>query len=546
MSEYDAIFSRLGQGNGGGNEYDDIMQSVIAGQSPASVPPPMSQAPQKRPFTLLPEGWEERANSLNPRDTIGGLIRGAASIGSTLIRPFESSAENDQRRKSVDQFNAEVVGADPNSNLYRTNKLIAELAGTAGAGSVIANGLRMIPGAAAALPNLIPAIESGGMVANGAKGLYGMLTRTAGGAVNGAATAGLVDPRNADEGMMLGGATPALVQGAHAVTKGVGEAWRGQPINPTMAKTASEGIKEGYVVPPNMIAPSWRSRVMESFSGKQATEQLASVRNQEVTEKLTRQALGIADDVPLTRSTLEDLRKTAGKAYAEVSSLSPQAAADLEALKQARNDSQAWFKAYNRSASPNDLAKAKDFRTAAQQLEQSLEQHAAAANRPELIPALRDARKEIAKTFTVERALNTNAGTIDPRVYARLSEKGMPLSDGLDVAGRFASAFPKVNKSIQQIGSPAVHNLNAIMGMGLGSGAGGMAALSGMGAAGAAGTGLAGLAAPFVVPPLARSIMFSGPVQRGLATQPGRGLLTQSIEDLSPLMHRSAGLLTVQ
>jgi hypothetical protein len=275
-------------------------------------------------------------------------------------------------------------------------------------------------------------------------------------------------------------------------------------------QTLKESIEAGYVVPPNLAEPSTINAIIESFSGKQATGQLASVRNQNVTEKLVREALGLAEDAPLTKGALEQIRKVEGGAYKAVGNLSPKAEMDLEALKQARNDAQGWFNAYNRSASPADLAKAKDFRDTAEVLELQLESHAQNAGKPELIPALRDARKQIAKTYTVERALNNATGTVNARVLGRLYEKGKPLSDGLDVVGKFASGYPAVAQAPQQMGSPAAHNLRAMAGML--AGGGGAALLSNP-------AGLALGAIPFAAPAAARSIMFRSGAQQALANR---------------------------
>lgn len=489
-----------------------------------------SDKPNLRDF----EGYD-RAMNYDPRDAIGGQIRGTASIGSTLLRPFESAEANAERRKSVDSALTSLVGSDPSSTQYQTNKLLAEVAGTAGVGGMVANGLRMIPGAANALPTLLPAIQSGGMSANGATGAYGMANRIAGGAVNAGATAGLVDPKDAKAGAMIGAVAPPVIQGTYRVANTAGNAMRSGAMNPTLQQTAKEAIEAGYVIPPNMVKPGLGSQVIESISGKQATQQIASTKNTQVTEGLVRQSLGIPADVPLTKGTLDGLRKKAAAPYAEVSALSPQAAADLEALKQARNDAQAWFKAYNRSASPADLAQAKQFRAQSDALEMALEQHAQAAGKPDLIPRLHEARKEIAKTYTVERALNDAAGTVDARVLGRMHEKGMPLSDGLDTAGKFASAFPTVAKSPQQVGSPAAHNLKSFGSLLLGGG--GYAAMGPVGGAAAA--------VPFIAPPIARSIMFSKPMQRSLIapSMQGPGLLGLTLDEAAPLLYRSGGLL---
>lgn len=527
---------------------------LVKWDEPAPKESPKAEAPKIDPRMVK---WEDeapkatdlqsygmsRVQSYDPTDSIAGAVRGAGSIGATLLAPLDwlarkAGVENsiigrDDRRSQMDA-GLQTLGADPQSTQFQANKLLGEVAGTAGAGSIVANGLRAIPGAARALPNLISAIESGGMTAGGAKGGYGMATRVAGSAVNGGVTAGLVNPDDAKAGMLVGGATPPVIAAAGKTGAVIGEALRAKPINPTVQQTAKDAIEAGYVIPPNMVAPNLKSQVFESISGKQATQQIASTRNTEVTEKIVRDALGIPQGTPLSQSTLENLRKTAGKAYANVSALSEQAAADLEALKIARNESQSWFKAYNRSASPIDLAKAKQFRAEADALEHALENHAKLANRPELIPALRNARKEIAKTYTVGRALNDAAGTVDARILGRMYEKGVPLSDGLEVAGKFASAFPTVAKSPQQIGSPAAHNLKAFGS--LLTGAGGYAAMGPAGAAAAA--------VPFLAGPAARSIMFSKPVQRSLVATPSAGgLLSDALDEALPLIYRSNGLL---
>lgn len=486
-----------------------------------------------------------RVENYSGANAVGGAIRGAGSIGSTLLRPFDTAQENRDRRAGIDQGLANLIGSDPASPAYQATKLATEIAGTAGAGSGIAAGLSKIPGVAGALPNLLPAIQSGGMVANGASGLRGVATRALGGAISGGATAGLIDPAYAKEGALIGGATPVAVAGAGALGKALGGG--AQPISPRLLETARESVDAGYVIPPNMVKPSIGNQMLESVSGKQATQQLASTRNTQNTERLVRGALGIADDVPLSNATLENLRKTAGKAYADVSAISPQAAADLEALKIARNQRQVYFNSYQKSGNPEHLAQAKEFRAAAEALETQLEKHAADAGQSELIPALRNARKEIAKTYTVGRALNDAAGTVDAKTLGRLYEKGVPLSDGLETAGKFASAFPSIARTPQAVGSPAAHNLRT-WGSALSGSLGGAAAVgAGAGAIGTGGASLAAAAIPWVAGAGSRAVMFSPAMQRSMTAIPQPGLLGSSIDEIAPLLYRTApGLLTAR
>lgn len=497
----------------------------------------------------------DKVNSYDPTDTLAGWARGAGSIGATLLAPKDAleswiakrmGADMPAPNRRTEMDNAlRTLGADPDSTQFKTNKLLAEVAGTSGVGGAVAKGVSMIPGATKALPTLIPAIQSGGMTANGAKGLYGMANRVAGGAVNGAFTAGLVNPDDASTGMVIGGATPPVIKAVGATGSVIGDALRSKPINPTLQQTAKESIEAGYVIPPNMVKPSFGNRVLESFSGKQATQQIASTKNTAVTEGLVRKALGIGPDVPLKQSTLESLRKTAGKAYADVSSLSPQAAADLEALMNAREEMKLAFNEYNKTGARQALKDGKQFKAVADSLETALETHAKAANQDGLVPALRQARKDIAKTYTVGRALNDAAGTVDAKTLARMYEKGLPLSDGLDVAGRFASAFPTVAKTPQHIGSPAAHNLTALLSTGLGGAGAAGGSLLGAGALATGGLGAVGAALPFVTPPIARSIMFSKPLQNSLGNVagPSNGLLNLSLEEALPLIYRSNALL---
>lgn len=516
---------------------------AAAWSSAPVVPPAM-----KKPAVQAPEPTFLDSVKQGVGNLAAGAVRGAGSIGATLLSPVDAAARalNDgkpvniggynivgQDRRSAMDGGLTELGAQPDAFLFKAGKLGGEIAGTAGAGGLVAKGAAAIPGVASKAPMFLEALKTGGMSLGGTTGskLADMALRVGGGAVSGGATAGLVNPEDAGAGALIGGIAPPVIQAAGAAGKAIGQKAaekyadelakfkRAEP----MRNTLKESLGAGYVVPPNMVNPSTKNALIESFSGKQATSQVASVRNQGVTDKLVRQALGLADDVPLTKGTLEQIRTASGQAYRDVAKLSPKAEIDLEALKEARNASQGWFNAYNRSASPADLAKAKEFRDLAEVLEMQLESHAKAAGKDAMIPALREARKQIAKTYTVERALNDATGTVNAKVIGRLFDKKKPLSDGLDTVGRFASGFPSVAQAPQQMGSPAAHNLRA------------MASLL-MGGAGAAATGPLGLAAgaaPFVAGPASRALMFRQGAQQALANQ------------AAPTMAKPAQLLSI-
>lgn len=549
-------------------------------------------AQQNSKTAMSPEEWlaSQKSPGFNDRggllhNLVGGFLRGSGSIGATILAPVDAAARalnggkpvsvggydilGQDRRTAMDE-GLRSAGVDTDSLAFKGGKIGAEVAGTAGAGGVVAKGMtatasslanlapqvaqyapqiaKGIPALSEALTKFAPVVQSGGMtVGNAGTGsaLGNAAVRSAGGAVNGAVTAGLVNPEDAGTGAVVGAVAPNVIKVAGEIGKAAGAKASGKYAE-ALAKynreapkraTIAEAVDAGYVIPPNMANPSAKNRIIESFAGKDAVSQLVSVKNQDTTEKLVRQALGLADDAPLTKTALEQIRKVEGGAYKKVADLSPQAEIDLEALKQARNEAQGWFNAYNRSASPADLAKAKEARDLAEVLELQLESHAKNAGKEELIPALREARKQIAKTYTVERALNDATGTVNARVIGRMHEKGKPLSDGLDVVGRFASGFPKAANAPQQMGSPGAHKLQSALATALGGGG-----FATMGPA-----GLVGAAIPYATSEAAKALVFRKGAQQALANQAAPTIsnaqkLAQILQDpeMQMLLARSA------
>jgi hypothetical protein len=193
--------------------------------APAAMPAPAAKAPESRGF-LRSAG-----------DVLAGAVRGAGSIGATALAPIDiardaiagkglSLESNRQRRADMDAALGEL-GADTNSWAYKGGKLAGEVAGTAGMGGAVANVAGRGLGAVA--PSLLPraqpllsAIQSGGMTAPGA----GMLTRTAGGAITGGATAAAVNPEDVVSGAVAGGAMPGAVRALGSVGSAVGRQLR--------------------------------------------------------------------------------------------------------------------------------------------------------------------------------------------------------------------------------------------------------------------------------------------------------------------------------
>lgn len=278
--------------------------------------------------------------------------------------------------------------------------------------------------------------------------------------------------------------------------------------NTVADETIGRASEAGYVVPPSAVNPSWLNRRLESVAGKAAVGQEAAFRNQEVTNKLARQALGLADDVPIKESTLKQVRTEAGKAYKAVADLDPRAATALQRLKDARAESKVQWNFYNKTGTPEALRKAKGLETQIDILERVIEKSASNAGKPELVSALKEARTRIAKSYDVERALNLGTGDVSAPVVGRLFDKGKVTGD-LETVGRFAEAFPAYARDAARIPTPGVSKSEAITSA--------LLATVGSGTHGAPGLMAGGL--PFLSGP-ARSLVLSRPYQDALVRVP--------------------------
>jgi hypothetical protein len=212
-----------------------------------------------RNFARDGDGTAFDAVKRGARDVVAGLVRGAGSIGATIAAPVdyaedyikgdrgknlsslvtgkELPSRNAERRARLDENARELLGANTDSLVYKGGKLTGEVAGSAGAAGVLANGARVL----GAAPELVTAISSGGFSGGG-----NLLARAVGGSINGAATAGLVNPEEAGTGAVVGGLLPGGVKVAGKVGNALSDAsgWVSKKlmqsaIKPTLAQRQS-------------------------------------------------------------------------------------------------------------------------------------------------------------------------------------------------------------------------------------------------------------------------------------------------------------------
>jgi hypothetical protein len=236
----------------------DILQSQLSAQQRVPALPGAEDTLQQF----------KRDVSQGAGNLAAGLVRGAGSIGATLKAPFDylddaimgdragKVSRNEERRRGIDSGLKEL-GAEPDSALYGLGKLGGEVAGTAGIGAVAA-----LPAKAMGLPRLGAAIETAGFRtgAQPATAFAGKAAdlgiRTAGGAITGAAAAGLVNPSDATTGAAIGGALPGAAKAAGSVGVAIGRKVAGKQASPEVVALAQRAKELGIDIPVDRITNS--------------------------------------------------------------------------------------------------------------------------------------------------------------------------------------------------------------------------------------------------------------------------------------------------
>lgn len=203
-------------------------------------------------------------------DLAAGAVRGAGSIGATLLAPLDAAARSvgvqnewigrTDRRQAMDD-GLRSLGADTNSLAFKGGKLGAEIAGTAGVGGALAKGARvMLPAMAQAVPyvaNVIRAVETAGAAGGG------LATRSVGAGINGVFTAGLVNPDDAMAGGVVGAATPGVIGLAGKAGTAIADMVRPNSSSIPLARAAVD--KYGIPLAPADVTDSRAVKGVRSF-----------------------------------------------------------------------------------------------------------------------------------------------------------------------------------------------------------------------------------------------------------------------------------------
>ena len=255
------------------------------------------------------------------QDATGGILRGAGSIGTSIMRALpnflggDTEQESAARRANLDPSIAQFTGANPESTGYQTSKLATEILGTAGAGGVLAKGLSAIPGAAKYAAPLIDALRTGGFSVGGQTGATGLALRAAGGGATGGASAAMVNPEDAAKGAAISAAIPVGGKLLGETGKLLGKALRPSAETTAIAQKAQQyGIPLGLGdIAENKAVQATRSILKDApFSGGMA--QGAQEAKQEAFNKAVGATFG-APDKKLTLPVLDAAKDRMGTEF---------------------------------------------------------------------------------------------------------------------------------------------------------------------------------------------------------------------------------------
>ena len=328
-----------------------------------------------------------------------------------------------------------------------------------------------------------------------------------------------------------------------------------QELNAVRDATLRAAQQEGYAVTPGSVSPTGKNILAERMAGKTHLEQLASVQNQTVTDKLARRAVGISDTAPLTSTAMQDIRKAEyTKGYEPIKQIGeiktdPAFLDDLISVESKYAGAGASFPGavpesvtkliknftvdkFNskdavevtrtlRDEAKGNFRKGEDALAKAQidvsnALENQIERSLTAsnnANAADMLEQFRLSRQRMAVSHTIEDAIKEGGGSVIASKLARDIQSGKYVSGDIKTIAEFANVFPRVAQTFSQIGAPGA---GTMMGRSLSGGAGAAAGYSMGGPTGMGIGGALGAIAPEMVSAGMRNYMLSGTAQRNM------------------------------
>ena len=301
-----------------------------------------------------------------------------------------------------------------------------------------------------------------------------------------AATTGTINPAQMMNEAAVGGIMTAPTATISALTTPKAPAQLTQP-----QLVAERAIAQGATLPPTQVNPTLLNRLLEGFSGKQQTGQVASIKNQEAVNAQARKALNLPEDTVITPQVLQDFRNVRGQAYdalksnntyytdkqfitdvnkrttdlqklantTDVSSelnvlnglkqMNFDGVGLVEQMKRLKFDGEA--NAISMDPAKKSLGQAQKF--AARQLEDLAERNLTNFNQPDVMANFKQARQDIAKSYTIEKSLNAVTGDVSGAKLGQRAAQGKIVPNELQALADAAAAYPTAFQNTARIGS---------------------------------------------------------------------------------------------
>jgi hypothetical protein len=299
------------------------------------------------------------------------------------------------------------------------------------------------------------------------------------------ATTGTINPAQVMNEAAVGGILTAPTATVSALTTP-----RAPAVLDRKQQIAQAAIEQGATLPPSQVNPSILNSILEGMSGKQTVQQVASIKNQRVVNSQARKVLGLADDVEITPQVLQDYRNVKGQAYdalranpayyadkpflndintkfAEIQKRGLVKSGDelnllnelkqlkfdgdglVEKIKVLRSDSDINF----RSDKPDQIRLGQVQKFAAKQLEDLAERNLTNFNQPDVMSNFRQARQDIAKSYTIEKALNAATGDVSGAKLGQRAAAGKIVPSELQALADAAATYKQSFQNPASIGS---------------------------------------------------------------------------------------------
>jgi hypothetical protein len=478
------------------------IQQQVQQTQVAPSPAEFMQSVRQQAFQPKTQFQQDVAASFNPLDvlrgktTSGQLIFGAADLMAQGIKGGLSKLGLSDEYLGIDRTKPQPV-AQPTQSisdiLKGTYKVATErpglLVGGIGTG-IVDPATLLLPGAiqksiVSATPNVLTQMAPR-TVALAQNIGTGATTAALTSAAAQQANTGTINPQQVFNEAAAGGILTAPTATVSALTTP-----RAPVVLDRKQQIAQAAIEQGATLPPSQVNPSILNSILEGISGKQTTQQVASIKNQRVINTQARKSLGLADDVEITPQVLQDYRNVKGQAYdalranpayysdkqfltdinkrtAEIQKRGTLVDAKpeldlLNQLKQLRFDGDALVEKIKvlrsdsdvnfRSNDADKLRLANVQKFAARQLEDLAERNLTNFNQPDVMTNFRQARQDIAKSYTIEKALNAATGDVSGAKLGQRAAAGKIVPTELQALADAAATYKQSFQNPAAIGS---------------------------------------------------------------------------------------------